>query len=67
MEHFRGDGLAGALHDAVAPAWRYFVGGCNPNRRTLATIEAAGFKIVEVERDRLAAGTPLLLGVAKPR
>jgi ubiquinone/menaquinone biosynthesis C-methylase UbiE len=66
MEHVRGDGFAGLMHDAVAPAWRYFVGGCNPNRDTEAAIVAAGFRIVECERRRMSVGTPLLLGRAEP-
>jgi SAM-dependent methyltransferase len=67
LEHIRGEGLLGVAHDAIAPAWRHFVGGCNPNRRTEATIIAGGFQIAEIRRGSLAPGTPMIRGVAHLR
>lgn len=46
MEHVRSDGrFAGWWQDAIQPAWTCVAGGCHPNRRTEATVEAAGFVI----------------------
>jgi ubiquinone/menaquinone biosynthesis C-methylase UbiE len=36
--------------DRVAPAWRWLADGCNPNRETEATIAAAGFAGLDVDR-----------------
>jgi hypothetical protein len=33
------------LQDRVQPSWTWLAGGCHPNRRTEATVEAAGFVI----------------------
>jgi SAM-dependent methyltransferase len=67
MEHVRGNGALGLFHDVVAPAWRYFVGGCNPNRRTEETIAASGFEITAIEHRPLSTGLPAILGTAQPR
>jgi ubiquinone/menaquinone biosynthesis C-methylase UbiE len=50
VEHVRapeGTRKAG-MQDRVNPAWRFISGGCNANRRTLESIERAGFTIAEV-------------------
>lgn len=46
MEHVRSDGAVyGRVQDAIQPAWTLVSGGCHPNRRTEAAVEAAGFTI----------------------
>jgi len=66
VEHVRGGGLLGQTHDVIAPAWRYFVGGCNPNRRTEAAIASAGFEITRIRHRRVSVALPLIVGVARP-
>lgn len=34
LEHVRGDGAAGRVHDLLAPAWHAVAGGCHLNRDT---------------------------------
>jgi len=53
LEHVRAEGLAGRWQDLVQPLWTRFAGGCHPNRRTEAAVEAAGFELEE----RRARGT----------
>ncbi|MCA2243639.1 MULTISPECIES: class I SAM-dependent methyltransferase [Mycobacterium] len=43
LEHVRGDGATGRLQDLIARPWSWLAGGCEPNRRTLEAIAAAGF------------------------
>ncbi len=52
VEHVRTDGGGlKALAQAVAvPIWRWFVGGCRPNRPSLKTLFNAGFRITELDR-----------------
>ena len=47
MEHVRAaDGtFRGRFQDAINPVWRRISGGCNCNRRTVETVEGAGFEI----------------------
>ena len=47
MEHVRADEgtFRGRFQDAVNPVWRRISGGCNCNRRTVATVEGAGFGV----------------------
>lgn len=45
LEHVRSDGWYGPVQDTIQPAWTCVAGGCHPNRRTEATVEAAGFVI----------------------
>lgn len=47
LEHVRHDGWRGNLQDTLQPAWTVVAGGCHPNRRTEATVEACGFEILE--------------------
>src|SRR6185437_4837925 len=44
LEHVRGDGATGRFQDLIAKPWSWFAGGCEPNRRTLEAIAAAGFE-----------------------
>lgn len=34
LEHVRGEGFAGRIHDVAAPAWHTVAGGCHLNRET---------------------------------
>lgn len=63
MEHVRSESrLGGWWHDLIQPLWTWAAGGCHPNRRTEATVIAAGFTIGE----RHARGTMRLLIAAPP-
>jgi ubiquinone/menaquinone biosynthesis C-methylase UbiE len=44
-EHVRGEGAVGRFQDLVAKPWSWFTSGCEPNRRTVDSITAAGFDI----------------------
>ncbi|HEY8293794.1 MAG TPA: methyltransferase domain-containing protein, partial [Micrococcaceae bacterium] len=45
-EHVRSDFPAVALaEDALTPLWQRFAGGCHPNRDTVQSISAAGFRL----------------------
>lgn len=46
LEHVRPGGLLGPLSDLVQPLWTAVAGGCRPNRRTPASVGAAGFSEV---------------------
>ena len=43
LEHVRGEGATGRLQDLVAKPWSWLTAGCEPNRRTVDSIAAAGF------------------------
>jgi SAM-dependent methyltransferase len=43
LEHVRGDGVMGRFQDLIARPWSWLASGCNPNRRTVDAIAAAGF------------------------
>jgi SAM-dependent methyltransferase len=43
LEHVRGDGAIGRFQDLVAKPWSWLAAGCEPNRRTVDSIAAAGF------------------------
>jgi ubiquinone/menaquinone biosynthesis C-methylase UbiE len=45
LEHVRGDGVMGRFQDLIAKPWSWLASGCNPNRRTIDAIAAAGFDI----------------------
>ena len=61
LEHVRADdpGLA-RWQDRLEGVWRYMAAGCRPNRDTLASIEASGFAVEEIERGRLPKAPPLV-------
>ena len=46
LEHVRGDGLMGRFQDLIAKPWSWLASGCEPNRRTVDAIAAAGFEPV---------------------
>jgi ubiquinone/menaquinone biosynthesis C-methylase UbiE len=43
LEHVRGEGLMGRFQDLIAKPWSWLASGCEPNRRTIDAIAAAGF------------------------
>jgi SAM-dependent methyltransferase len=43
LEHVRGEGAVGRFQDLIARPWAWLSGGCEPNRRTVDAIAAAGF------------------------
>lgn len=43
LEHVRGEGLTGRFQDLITRPWAAVSGGCEPNRRTVDSIAAAGF------------------------
>jgi ubiquinone/menaquinone biosynthesis C-methylase UbiE len=54
LEHVRSEGrIEGWWQDLIQPVWTRVAGGCRPNRRTEAAVEAAGFSVGE----RRARGT----------
>ena len=62
LEHGRSDRtLAASLQDAVNPLQNVFACGCNLNRKIDQEIQDAGFKIIELERFRVA-GVPRIFG-----
>ncbi len=65
IEHVRQeDGPMGRVQDVVTPLWRRCAGGCHLNRRTVDAIEAAGFALVDLRRERLIRA-PVVVGVAR--
>lgn len=63
-EHVRPEGrVSGRVTDVLAPAWRKVGGGCNPNRRTVQAIEAAGFRITSLHTPNRSP-LPMVFGTA---
>ena len=59
-EHVRSrNPVIGRLQDLITPLWRRAGAGCHPNRDTLAAIERAGFKVVEVDRFAFTPQPPI--------
>jgi ubiquinone/menaquinone biosynthesis C-methylase UbiE len=60
------------FQDLIAPVWSRLMGGCQPNRRTLAEIERAGYRIEGCRGFGFPAGAriypvaPRILGIARP-
>jgi SAM-dependent methyltransferase len=48
LEHVRGEGATGRFQDLVAKPWSWLAAGCEPNRRTIDSITAAGFDTAEL-------------------
>jgi SAM-dependent methyltransferase len=71
LEHVRdpADGGLGRWQDRLRTPWGWFAGGCNPNRNTAATLEAAGFDVSELVADQLpkapSIARPLIRGSAR--
>ncbi|SHH10334.1 class I SAM-dependent methyltransferase [Streptoalloteichus hindustanus] len=68
LEHVRSAGFPGRCQDLVAPLWSRLARGCRPDRRTVAAMSAAGFRITEAEfrapPGRLPLAGPVVRGVA---
>ena len=68
LEHVRGEGGVARWQDRIQPLWSWLLAGCHPNRDTVSTIEAAGFRIEKVERFEppmpLSAFAPHVQGAA---
>ena len=69
-EHVRaGDPRLARWQDRLERPWGWLVGGCHPNRDTVAAITAAGLRVVELDRFDLPAmpppARPHVLGVAE--
>ena len=70
-EHVRSpDSGRARWQDLLERPWGFVAGGCHPNRRTLAAIEAAGFEVAELEEGEFPAMPrlvrPYVKGVATP-
>jgi ubiquinone/menaquinone biosynthesis C-methylase UbiE len=52
LEHVRGEGLMGWFQDLIAKPWSWLASGCEPNRRTIDAIAAAGFDTGGLSRIR---------------
>jgi len=69
-EHVRAeDPRLARWQDRLERLWGWLVGGCHPNRDTVAAITAAGLRLVQLDRFDLRAMPPLarphVLGVAE--
>lgn len=71
IEHVRAAGPMARWQDRLEPLWRRLLGGCHPNRDTVAAIEGAGFEIETFESfyppDPLSSLTPHVQGSATVR
>jgi ubiquinone/menaquinone biosynthesis C-methylase UbiE len=71
IEHVRAAGSAARWQDRLEPLWRRLLGGCHPNRDTVAAIEEAGFEIETFESfyppDPMSVLTPHVQGSATVR
>jgi SAM-dependent methyltransferase len=50
LEHVRGEGATGRFQDLIARPWSWLAAGCQPNRRTVDSIAAAGFDTAGLRR-----------------
>ncbi len=71
IEHVRAAGSMARWQDRIEPLWRGLLGGCHPNRDTVAAIEEAGFEIETFESfyppEPLSVLTPHVQGSATVR
>jgi ubiquinone/menaquinone biosynthesis C-methylase UbiE len=71
IEHVRAAGSMARWQDRLEPLWRRLLGGCHPNRDTVAAIEGAGFEMETFESfyppDPLSGLTPHVQGSATVR
>jgi ubiquinone/menaquinone biosynthesis C-methylase UbiE len=71
IEHVRAAGSTARWQDRVEPLWGRLLGGCHPNRDTVAAIEEAGFEIETFESFHppvfLSSLTPHVQGSATVR
>jgi hypothetical protein len=69
-EHVRAeDPRLARWQDRLERPWGWLVGGCHPNRDTVAAVTAAGLRVVQLDRFDLQVMPPLarphVLGVAE--
>ncbi|HYH27196.1 MAG TPA: class I SAM-dependent methyltransferase [Actinomycetota bacterium] len=71
FEHVRSASPSAARwQTTLTPLWGPFSGGCHLDRDTAATIEAAGFDVSGVRREKIGPpnpARPCIVGVARPR
>jgi ubiquinone/menaquinone biosynthesis C-methylase UbiE len=61
-DHVRYDYAFGAFwQDLIAPAWRWFGAGCNPNRDVAALAREAGFEFEQLELTKPVPPVPPLI------
>ena len=61
LEHVRsGDPGLAKWQDRLETPWRFLGDGCHCNRDTIATIDAAGFELGEVDREELPKAPPIV-------
>jgi ubiquinone/menaquinone biosynthesis C-methylase UbiE len=65
IEHVRGDGFLGRVHDFIRPVWSWCGASCQINRRTEAAMVEAGFAFDEIRRLKLAPWMPAIVGTAR--
>ena len=61
IEHVKGVGLPGRLHELFTPLWSRICGGCHLNRKTLPRLQQAGFELLERRVLLNFIGTPFVL------
>lgn len=61
IEHVKGVGLPGRLHELFTPLWTKVCAGCHLNRQTLTTLVGAGFELEERKVLLNFIGTPFVL------
>jgi len=64
LEHVRGDGLLGGIHDVIQPVWGWCSAGCNVNRRTEDALRAAGFTPESLKHIKMSPWMPAIVGTA---
>jgi ubiquinone/menaquinone biosynthesis C-methylase UbiE len=74
-EHVRYDHAFGAFwQDLVTPVWRWFGGGCHPNRDIARLVREAGFEFQHLELSKpvlpippMVFARPHIMAIARPR
>ena len=62
LEHGRGQGAWGVIHDWLTPAWSWLSGGCHLNRQPQRSLQGAGFEAVGWQPVATVAGVPFFMG-----
>lgn len=65
IEHVRGEGFTGQLHDWCTPLWSKIAGGCHLNRCTVELIREAGFQVEREDTVWRLLNTPFVAGSAR--
>ncbi len=65
IEHVRNGGAIGRVQDITQPAYGWFSGGCQANRRTEQALTDAGFTFDRIEHRKLNPYMPAIVGVAR--